>query len=154
MKALLLIASLLPLSAGAGEFTDLLMAPGLFAHAPDGPVLAYVLDREVPEGGPLATQLNRVPLLRRLVGDAGFSGVTTSWRNYQNEVDSAEEFWDLHRTIRSDSRKRLLVARPGAEDEVKREFMDACRRTIERGGVMAFPISVVFLTAQKPGAGA
>jgi hypothetical protein len=53
MKALLLIASLLPLSAGAGEFTDLLMAPGLFAHAPDGPVLAYVLDREVPEGGPV-----------------------------------------------------------------------------------------------------
>ena len=109
---------------------------------------------EVPEGGPLATQLNRVPLLRGLVRDAGFSGVATSWRNYQNEVDSAEEFWDLHRTIRSDSRKRLLVARPGAEDEVKREFMDACRRTIERGGVMAFPISVVFVTARKPGAGA
>ena len=109
---------------------------------------------EVPEGGPLATQRNRVPLLRRLVRDAGFAGVTTSWRNYQNELDSAEEFWDLHRTIRSDSRKRLLVARPGAEDEVKREFMDACRGTIERGGVMAFPISVVFLTARKPGAGA
>ena len=106
---------------------------------------------EVPEGGPLATQLNRVPLLRRLVTEAGFDAVETTWRNYQNEVPTAEEFWELHRTIRSDSRKRLLVAPPGAEDEVRREFMDACRRTIERGGVMAFPISVVFVTACKPG---
>ena len=93
---------------------------------------------QVPEGGALATQLDRVPLLQRLVREAGFAAVDTSWRNYQNEVPTAEEFWDLHRTIRSDSRKRLLVARPGAEDEVRREFMDACRRTIERGGVLAF----------------
>ena len=106
---------------------------------------------EVPEGGPLATQLNRAPLLRRLVTGAGFASVETTWRNYQNEVPAAEEFWELHRTIRSDARKRLLVAPPGAEDEVRREFMDACRRTIERGGVMAFPISVVFVTARKPG---
>ena len=105
---------------------------------------------EVPEGGPLATQLNRVPLLQRLVSETGFVAIETSWRNYQNEVPTAEEFWDLHRTIRSDARKRLLVARPGAEDEVKREFMDACRRTIDRGGVMTFPISVVFVTARKP----
>ena len=109
---------------------------------------------EVPEGGPLATQLNRAPLLRRLVSEAGFASIETSWRNYQNEVSVAEEFWDLHRTIRSDSRKRLLVAPPGAEDEVKREFMEACRRTVERGGVMAFPISVVFVTARKPGGAA
>jgi hypothetical protein len=88
------------------------------------------------------------------VSAAGFAAVQTSWRNYQNEVPSAEEFWDLHRTIRSDARKRLLVARPGAEDDVKREFMDACRRTIDRGGVMAFPISVVFVTARKPGGAA
>jgi hypothetical protein len=53
MKALLLIASLLPLPAAAGELTDLLMAPGLFADAPDGPVLAYAVDRVVPEGGPV-----------------------------------------------------------------------------------------------------
>ena len=109
---------------------------------------------EVPEGGPLATRLDRAPLLQRLVRDAGFAAVETSWRNYQNEVATAEEFWDLHRTIRSDARKRLLVARPGAEEEVRREFMEACRRTVERGGVMAFPISVVFVTARKPGAAA
>lgn len=105
---------------------------------------------EVPEGAPLATQLNRVPLLRDLVRGAGFTDVDVSWRNYQNEIESAEQFWDLHRTIRSDARKRLLVAPAGVEDEVRREFMEECRRTLERGGVMTFPISVVFVTARKP----
>jgi hypothetical protein len=105
----------------------------------------------VPEGGPLATQLNRVPLLRDLVRSAGFADVQSSWCNYQNKIETVEEFWDLHRTIRSDSRKRLLVAEPDAVDKVKQEFMDACRRTIDRGGVMTFPISVVFVTAHRPG---
>jgi len=105
---------------------------------------------EVPEGAPLATRLNRVPLLRDLVRGAGFTDLDVSWRNYQNEIESAEEFWDLHRTIRSDSRKRLLVAPAGVENEVRREFMDECRRTLERGGVMTFPISVVFVTARRP----
>jgi ubiquinone/menaquinone biosynthesis C-methylase UbiE len=105
---------------------------------------------EVPEGAPLAIRLNRVPLLRELVRGAGFTDLDVSWRNYQNEIESAEEFWDLHRTIRSDSRKRLLVAPAGVEDEVRREFMDECRSTLARGGVMTFPISVVFVTATKP----
>ena len=108
---------------------------------------------EVPQGAPLATQLNRVPLLQGLIRDAGFEAIRTSWRNYQNEVESPDEFWDIHRTIRSDSRKRLLVAPPGAEQQVREEFMTECRRTIARGGVMTFPISVVFVTARKPGNG-
>jgi ubiquinone/menaquinone biosynthesis C-methylase UbiE len=105
---------------------------------------------EVPEGAPLATRLDRVPLLRELVRGAGFTDLRVSWRNYQNEIETPEEFWDLHRTIRSDSRKRLLVAPAGVEDEVRQEFMDECTRTLHRGGVMTFPISVVFVTATKP----
>lgn len=105
---------------------------------------------EVPEGAPLATRLNRVPLLRELVRSAGFTDLRVSWCNYQNEIETPEEFWELHRTIRSDSRKRLLVAPAGVEDEVRREFMDECSRTLRRGGVMTFPISVVFVTATKP----
>lgn len=105
---------------------------------------------EVPEGAPLATRLNRVPLLRELVRAAGFTDLRVSWRNYQNEIETPEEFWDLHRTIRSDSRKRLLVAPAGVEDQVRREFMDECTRTLRRGGVMTFPISVVFVAAAKP----
>jgi hypothetical protein len=84
------------------------------------------------------------------VHGAGFTDLDVTWRNYQNEIESAEEYWDLHRTIRSDSRKRLLVAPARVEDEVRREFMDECRSTLARGGVMTFPISVVFLTARKP----
>jgi hypothetical protein len=49
MKALLL-ALLLPLPAAAGPLTDALMAPGLFAGAPDGPLLAYAEQRTVPDG--------------------------------------------------------------------------------------------------------
>jgi len=105
---------------------------------------------EVPTGAPLATRLDRAPLLRELAQDAGFVDIDVSWRNYQNQIESADEFWDLHRTIRSDSRKRLLVAPPGVEAEVRQEFMDECRRTLLRGGVMTFPISVVFVTARKP----
>jgi hypothetical protein len=52
MKAFLLLALLLPHPAAAGALTDLLMAPGVFAAAPDGPVLAYRHDRTLP-GGPL-----------------------------------------------------------------------------------------------------
>jgi ubiquinone/menaquinone biosynthesis C-methylase UbiE len=105
---------------------------------------------EVPEGAPLATRLDRAPLLRELVRAAGFTELHVSWRNYQNEIETPEEFWDLHRTIRSDSRKRLLVAPVGVEDQVRREFMDECARTLRRGGVMTFPISVVFVTATRP----
>jgi len=107
---------------------------------------------DVPQGAPLATQLNRVPLLQALARDAGFASIETSWRNYQNEVESPDEFWDIHRTIRSDSRKRLLVAPPGVEQQVREEFMAECQRTLARGGVLTFPISVVFVTARKPSA--
>jgi len=107
---------------------------------------------DVPEGAPLATRLNRVPLLQGIARGAGFEAIETSWKNYQNEVESPDEFWDIHRTIRSDSRKRLLVAPPGIEQQVHEEFMAECRRTLARGGVLAFPISVVFVTARKPSA--
>jgi hypothetical protein len=53
MRLLLLLALTLPLPAAAGALSDLLMAPGLFEEAGDGPLLAYAEDREVPEGGRL-----------------------------------------------------------------------------------------------------
>lgn len=46
---LLLLAALLPAPAGAGELTDLLMAPDLFEAAPVGSAVAYAEDRTVPE---------------------------------------------------------------------------------------------------------
>ena len=52
LRQRLLLAALaaLPLPAAAGPLTDLLMAPGLFAEAPDGPLLAYAEERTVPDG--------------------------------------------------------------------------------------------------------
>jgi len=48
-KALLVLASMLPLPASAGALSDLLMAPQLFETAPAGSVVAYAEDRAVPE---------------------------------------------------------------------------------------------------------
>jgi ubiquinone/menaquinone biosynthesis C-methylase UbiE len=102
-----------------------------------------------PRGSALSTRQNRSGLLVDLVQGAGFVRVQRSWRNYQNEVATPEEFWDIHRTIRSDARKRLLDAPADLVERVRSSFMASCRQTIARGGRMTFPISAVFVTAQK-----
>jgi ubiquinone/menaquinone biosynthesis C-methylase UbiE len=117
-------------------------------------IVARVLGHSeaLPTGSPLSIRLNRAGLLRQLVRDAGFEDVERSWRNYQNEIGDVEEYWDLHRTIRSDVRKQLLLAAPSVVEQVREEFVTACRRAVEVGGVLASPISVVFVTAKKPAA--
>ena len=104
---------------------------------------------DLPRGSELSRSLDRAPLLVDLVRQAGLVDVRQSWRNYQNEVPTPDEYWELQRTIRSDSRKRLLDAPPQVVDRVRSRFMAACRRTLERGGVLAFPISAVFVVARK-----
>ena len=54
MKLTLLLALMLPLPAAAGALSELLMAPGLFEDAGDGPLLAYAEARAVPAGAGLA----------------------------------------------------------------------------------------------------
>lgn len=44
----LFLAVLSAVPAGAGPLSDLVMAPGLFAAAPEGPVLHYAFDRTLP----------------------------------------------------------------------------------------------------------
>lgn len=105
---------------------------------------------DLPRGSELSRSLDRAPLLVELVRRAGLVDLRRSWRNYQNEVADADEYWELHRTIRSDSRKRLLDADPDVVARVRARFMTACRQTIARGGVLAFPISAVFVVARKP----
>lgn len=104
---------------------------------------------DLPRGSELSRSLDRAPLLVHLLRQAGLLDVRRSWRNYQNEVASPDEYWTLQRTIRSDARKRLLDAAPEVVDRVRERFMAACRRTVERGGALAFPISAVFVTARK-----
>ena len=104
---------------------------------------------DLPRGSALSHELNRAGLLAGLVAEAGFTDVRVSWRNYQNEIATAEEFWDVHRTIRSDARKRLLDAPEATIARVRERFMERCRRTVEQGGVLAFPISAVFVVAER-----
>jgi ubiquinone/menaquinone biosynthesis C-methylase UbiE len=111
------------------------------------------LAHDLPRGSELSRQLNRAALLTNLVSAVGFTRVRRSWRNYQNEVRSAEEFWEIHRTIRSDSRKRLLGAPSATIERVRARFMDECRRTLRKRGVLAFPISAVFVVAERPASG-
>jgi len=105
---------------------------------------------DLPQGSELSRRLDRAPLLGRLMRQAGLIDLRRSWRNYQNEVASAEEYWELHRTIRSDARKRLLDADPAVIARVRERFMSACRQTLGRRGTLAFPISAVFLVGHKP----
>jgi len=104
---------------------------------------------DLPRGSRLSTQLSRSELLVRLVEKAGFVDVRRSWRNYQNEIETPEEFWNIHRTIRSDARKRLLSAPPPMLADVRARFFAACEKTLARGGTMTFPISAVFVAARK-----
>lgn len=104
---------------------------------------------DLPRGSALSRSLDRAPLLSKLVRQAGLVDLRQSWRNYQNELADADEYWELHRTIRSDARKRLLDAAPEVVERVRGRFMAACRRTLEHGGVLAFPISAVFMIARK-----
>lgn len=105
---------------------------------------------DLPQGSRLSRDQSRAVLLTDLVRGAGFTRVRRSWRNYQNEVATPEEFWEIHRTIRSDARKRLLDATPETLERVRGRFMERCQRTLGRGGVLAFPISAVFVVGEKP----
>jgi hypothetical protein len=85
MRLMLLLALMLPLPAAAGALSDLLMAPGLFADAGDGPLLAYAEAREVPEGGGLEPIDDGLLLLAAAEGPEGRSLALT------REVDGAEQ---------------------------------------------------------------
>jgi ubiquinone/menaquinone biosynthesis C-methylase UbiE len=107
-------------------------------------------DDDVPHGSALATQLNRAGAVADLARAAGFTRFGRSWRNFQNEVATPDEFWEMQRTICTRARKRLLAAPAEVIDSVRREFLEVCRATVARGGRLVFPISAVFVTAVKP----
>jgi hypothetical protein len=85
MRLMLLLALMLPLPAAAGALSDLLMAPGLFADAGDGPLLAYAEAREVPEGGGLEPIDDGLLLLAAAEGPEGRTLALS------REVDGTEE---------------------------------------------------------------
>ncbi|HEU4719861.1 MAG TPA: methyltransferase domain-containing protein [Gemmatimonadaceae bacterium] len=106
-------------------------------------------DTDAPQGAELATQLSRADSIMALARGAGFDGVEWTWQNFQNEIASADEFWEVQRTICTRARKRLLSAAPDAIEEVRRRFIETSLRTLRRGGQLVFPVSAVFVTARK-----
>ena len=120
-------------------------------------LLDAVVDRRLPpetgqpEGSPLATQLSRAKPLATLLQSSGFIGIEQTWQNYQNEIATVDEFWDMQRTICTRARKRLLDAPDALVETVKGEFEALCQSTLRRGGHLVFPISAVFVSGRKPG---
>jgi ubiquinone/menaquinone biosynthesis C-methylase UbiE len=102
-----------------------------------------------PHGSHMATTLNRAAPVASLMSAAGFTAVRRSWRNYQNEIETAEDFWAMQRTICTTARKRLLNAPPAVVEQVHDEFVAICDATLERGGTLVFPISAVFVEGRK-----
>lgn len=109
-----------------------------------------VPEENLPAGSALATQLNRSGAVASLARAAGFARVQWSWRNYQIEIGTTDEYWEMQRTICTRARKRLLDAPPAVVQAVEADFRAACRSTLERGGRLVFPISAIFITARKP----
>lgn len=106
-------------------------------------------ETDMPHGSSLATQLNRSGAVADLLRHAGFTGVAHSWRNYQNEIATVDEFWEVQRIICTRARKRLLDAPAGIVEAVRREFFETSAATLRRGGQLVFPISGIFVTARK-----
>jgi ubiquinone/menaquinone biosynthesis C-methylase UbiE len=106
-------------------------------------------DDDVPRGSALATQLGRGGAVASLLRDAGFTHLRTSWRNFQNEVATADEFWEMQRIICTRARKRLLAAPADRIEGIRREFLRLAGGTLARGGVLVFPISAVFVSARR-----
>jgi ubiquinone/menaquinone biosynthesis C-methylase UbiE len=104
-----------------------------------------------PEESPLAAagrqRSQRVP---RLVRDAGFTSVRSTWEGHQSVIDSAEEFWDLQRTFSSIARKRLEASTRAEVEPVRAAFMAECKRVQSAGGQLVYPHAALFVSAVRP----
>ena len=92
----------------------------------------------------------RTQKVPRLIREAGFRGVKTSWRGAEAVIDAPEEFWDLQRTFSSFSRKRLLHADARQAEAVRAEFLKICRDVQAHGGRLTYPYGALFVVAKRP----
>jgi SAM-dependent methyltransferase len=86
----------------------------------------------------------------RLLREAGFTKLRTSWLGHQEVFDSPEEFWELQRTFSSVARKRLAGVSATLLESLRAEFIDSCRRVQARGGVLAYRSGAFFVAAERP----
>ena len=93
---------------------------------------------------------NRAAILPDLVRAAGFVSVRTGWMGRTAELETPEEFWELQATNSSRVRKRLGSIEPETVDSLRQEYLDHCRKVVERGGKLVYPYAALFVTARLP----
>lgn len=125
----------------------LLVGPGYL----NALVERYFPEPEEPEESSLARRSsNRSRSVRRLVRNAGFSGVRTYWQGHRARVETPEEFWEIQRTFSSIARKRLSGAPVKKLEELRGEFLTSCRAVQGRGGELIYPFAAFYVVAWRP----
>jgi len=123
-------------------------------HQLDALVRKHLGEGHEPAESPLARGVrNRAEVVPRLLRQAGFLAVGSSWQGHEAEVADPEEFWELQATFSSRARKRLAEASPAAVEVVRREFFTACEAVQGRGGRLIYPYAALFVVGRCPGGG-
>ena len=86
----------------------------------------------------------------RLVRDAGFERIRTSWQSHRLKLVSPDDFWELQSTFSSFARKRIERASPEEVDSVRTLFDQQCRRVLAKGGDLVYQYAALFIIASKP----
>ncbi|MEO8484237.1 MAG: methyltransferase domain-containing protein [Acidobacteriota bacterium] len=123
----------------------LLVAPAFL----EGVVAGVIPEQHDQEETDLASnRATRVPETLRLVRDAGFIGLRPDWSAHQIAFDDIDQFWELQRTYSSIARKRLNLATPAQEAEVRRRFTSECRAVLGRGGRLVYHYAAFLIAAR------
>lgn len=123
-------------------------------HHLDALVMKHLGSEGEPVESPLARGFrNRAGVVPRLLREAGFLEVHTSWRGHAAEVANKEEFWELQATFSSRARKRLAAASKEQVNVVQREFFSACEKVQAAGGKLIYPYAALFVVGRRPGGG-
>ncbi len=81
---------------------------------------------------------------------AGCVDLRHSWVGRDIYFNSATEYYDAQVMIDSDLRTRLTEAAPEEREAVRREFVEAAREVLKRGGTLVYPFGAVVLRTLKP----
>jgi ubiquinone/menaquinone biosynthesis C-methylase UbiE len=86
----------------------------------------------------------------RLVRNAGFGGIATSWQSHRLKLVSPGDFWELQSTFSSFVRKRIERGSPEQVDALRMLFDQQCRRVLANGGDMVYRYAALFIVGTKP----
>jgi ubiquinone/menaquinone biosynthesis C-methylase UbiE len=94
-----------------------------------------------------------LPRLLEAVRQAGFEGVSTSWRGREVEFGSAEDFWGAQLAIATEVRKRLAASDDDTIERIRERFLADAKVVLARGGKLVYPYGATFVTATAPRSG-